>query len=172
MKKIAPYPEARRILSKVHKDKAFWLCTNENLFSLASLLASLEKVTDEVFRYHITRDKNDFEKWIRDVVKDRELAREIARVKTKETLIRKINERVILLKKVVKRHKLAIERRKAKKTKKMKKAKKRTTATSGRRKKATTTSKRVKKTNASGRKKATKSAKKPTRKSSAKKKKR
>ena len=104
MKRPVSAREARRILSSVQRTQSFWLCTNENLRSLSSLVSSLQKVDDDVFRYHVNREKNDFEKWIREVVKDKELAREIARVKTKETLIRKISERVSELKAILKRH--------------------------------------------------------------------
>ncbi len=104
MKRPIPYPEARRILNRVHFPSSFWLCTNQNLRSLAEISTALQKVDDDVFRYHVTRDKNDFEVWIRDTLKDKELAREIARVKTKETLVRKINERVNALGKVIKRY--------------------------------------------------------------------
>lgn len=104
MKRPVLAREARRILSSVQKTQSFWLCTNENLRSLSSLISSLQKVNDDVFRYHVNREKNDFERWIREIVKDKELAREIARVKTKETLIRKISERVSELKAVLKRH--------------------------------------------------------------------
>ena len=104
MKRPIPYPDARRILGRVSVPYAFWLCTNQNLRSLTEIASALEKVDDDVFRYHVTRDKNDFEVWIRDVLRDKELAREIARVKTKETLVRKITERVESLAKVISRH--------------------------------------------------------------------
>lgn len=92
-RKISPQ-EAKRILSKAPLNVSFWLCTNETLRSLEQVLKALERANDEVFRYHINRDKNDFEAWIRDIIRDRELAREISRIKTRETLIRKISERV------------------------------------------------------------------------------
>ncbi len=92
--------EARRILSKVPSDVSFWLCTNEYLRNLDQLGKSLNSVNDEVFRYHVNRDKNDFEYWIRDIINDKELAREISRIKTRETLVRKISERVNELKKI------------------------------------------------------------------------
>jgi len=103
-KKIKP-AEARHILRKVPTGISFWLCTNEQLRSLNELWKALEGTEDDVFRYHVNRDKNDFEAWIREVIKDKELAREIARIKTKATLIRKINERVEDLKKIAKRQK-------------------------------------------------------------------
>jgi hypothetical protein len=101
MKRPVPYAEARRILLNVPVPVSFWLCTNQNLRSLTVLASALDKVDDDIFRYHVNRDRNDFEAWIRDIVKDKDLAREIARVKTKETLIRKILERVAALQKIV-----------------------------------------------------------------------
>ena len=135
MKRAVNYAEARRILSRVSKTDMFWLCTNENLRSLYDLAISLGKVDDDIFRYHVNRDKNDFEVWIRDVIKDKELAREISRVKTKETLIRKINERVTAIKRVVQSHRALLERKRAKNKKKSKKSKARKSATKTRKKK-------------------------------------
>lgn len=103
MKRKVSVPVAKDILSRVPFQVSFWLCTNENLRGLSDVSEALQKATDDVFRYHVNRDKNDFEVWIRDVIKDKDLAREIARVKTRETLIRKISERVEELRSLVKR---------------------------------------------------------------------
>src|SRR3989338_9389363 len=94
MKRKVPAALAESILAKVPFQVSFWLCSSDLLRSLSALFAALQKADDEVFRYHVNRDKNDFEVWIREVIKDKDLAREIARVKTKETLVRKITERV------------------------------------------------------------------------------
>lgn len=101
MKRNLAPGEARRILSRVPVNVSFWLCTNEQLVRLDDLGSALQRVSDDVFRYHVNRDKNDFEVWIRDIVHDRELAREISRIKTKDTLIRKISERVEELREIV-----------------------------------------------------------------------
>ncbi len=114
MKRKVPASVGKGILSRVPFQVSFWLCTNENLRSLADVSEALQKATDEVFRYHVNRDKNDFEVWIRDVIKDKDLAREIARVKTRETLIRKISERVEELRSLVKRSIRQKPKRKAK----------------------------------------------------------
>ena len=141
MKRTVPYDDARRILEKVSSSNAFWLCTNRNLKSLTELAETLECVDDDVFRYHVTRDKNDFEAWIREVVLDKELAREIARVKTKETLIRKISERVLRLRKVIQQHQAVSSRetrsvvQKPYSVGRLQKARKTKTATKKRRKK-------------------------------------
>ena len=103
MKKKIDREEAKRILSKVHSSKAFWLCTSENLRSLEEVTKALKRAGDETFRFHVNRHKNDLESWIKEVVMDKELARDISRVKTKETLIRKILERVEKLQKISKK---------------------------------------------------------------------
>jgi hypothetical protein len=115
---------AKGILSKVPPERSFWLCTNENLRSLTDLSNALDKATNDVFRYHVNRDKNDFETWIRDELMDKDLAREIARVKTKETLLRKISERLEELQKIIKRSKPVKKVKRVKKTKKVRKVKK------------------------------------------------
>lgn len=103
MKRKVPAAVAKGILARVPFQVSFWLCTNENLRSLSDVYEALERASDDVFRYHVNRDKNDFEVWIREVIKDKDLAREIARVKTRETLIRKIRERVDELSSIIKR---------------------------------------------------------------------
>ena len=120
MKRKVPPAVAKGILSRVPFSVSFWLCTNESLRSLADVYEALERATDEVFRYHVNRDKNDFEVWIREVIKDKDLAREIARVKTKDTLVRKIRERVDELRAIIKRNdskKKPARKAKARKTK-------------------------------------------------------
>jgi hypothetical protein len=119
MKKRVTPKEARRILAKVPARASFWLCVNKELRSIKELSNALEGIDDDVFRYHVNRDKNDFESWIRDFVQDKELAREIARVKTKDTLLRKIRERTEQLKKIAKlgRKKKQLKRKKRTKRK-------------------------------------------------------
>lgn len=101
-RKISP-SEAKSILGRTPDQVSFWLCTNQKLYSLKELADILYNVNDEVFRYHVNKDKNDFENWIRDIIQDRELAREISRIKTKETLTKKISDRVVQLNRIQKK---------------------------------------------------------------------
>ena len=86
------------VLRRVDEDEAFWLCSNVIVHSLEELAFELSRVEDNVFRYHIHRNRNDFEEWIRDCIGDKELARDIARVKTRDTLAKKIEARLDVLK--------------------------------------------------------------------------
>lgn len=119
MKKRLNAKEARKFLKKVPNEVSFWLCTNHYIRSLKELSNSLDNISDDTFRYHVTKDKNDFEVWIRQSIKDKELSREISRIKTKETLARKIAERFEELSQIVK-----ISYKKKKKGKKILKRKK------------------------------------------------
>jgi hypothetical protein len=85
------------LLRQVPDDQALWLCNNATVQSMVELSEMLEYLDDATFRYHVQRSQNDFAQWIRHIVGDRDLAREIARVKTKETLARKVDKRLRVL---------------------------------------------------------------------------
>jgi len=112
MTKKITVSRAKRILRIVPVSKSFWLCTNEYLRSLNTLAVSLENATDDVFRYHVDKYKNDFSTWVKDIIDDKDLAREISRIKTRYTLVRKIRENVDESKNLLKRYKKQTEKRK------------------------------------------------------------
>ena len=102
---------AKKILRVVPLSKSFWLCTNEYLRSLNTLADALERVSDDVFRYHVDKYKNDFATWVKDAVDDKDMAREISRIKTRYTLVRKIRENIDESKSIAKRYKKAAVRK-------------------------------------------------------------
>ncbi|MFH1398513.1 MAG: hypothetical protein ABIG95_00185 [Candidatus Woesearchaeota archaeon] len=115
---------ARRILRVVPSKQSFWLCTNRDLRSLNSLANELEDSNDDVFRYHVNRYKNDFSNWVKDIIGDNDFAREISRIRTKPTLVRKIREKINESKDIVNKYKKVTKRvRKPKKKVKVRKAK-------------------------------------------------
>jgi hypothetical protein len=105
---------AKKILKVVPQSKSFWICTNEYLRSLNTLADALERVSDDVFRYHVDKYKNDFATWVKDAVDDKDLAREISRIKTRYTLIRKIRENTEESKALVRRYKKVSAKKKPK----------------------------------------------------------
>jgi hypothetical protein len=115
---------SKKILRVVPLSKSFWLCTNEYLRSLNTLADALERVSDDVFRYHVDKYKNDFATWVKDAVDDKDLAREISRIKTRYTLVRKIRENLEESKSIVKRYKKAPAKKKPKPARKNKPARK------------------------------------------------
>jgi len=110
MKKLLSYSDARKVLKRVPKEDCFWFCNNAENRSLVDIAEELNRVDDTVFRYHVNRGKNDFENWVREKLNDKELAREISRIKTKDTLFRKIQERIDELNAILDANKRTIAR--------------------------------------------------------------
>jgi len=82
------------------KWKGFWLHMHLVAFSLPEFADALTQITDEVFAYHVSGQKNDFAKWVNEVVGDSELARTLGGVTTKEEAAEAVRERVAVLRRV------------------------------------------------------------------------
>jgi alpha-amylase len=64
-------------LADVPADKAFWCCDNHVLRNLDELAAALQGMSDQTYGYHVNGEKNDFTKWVRDVIGDATLAKNL-----------------------------------------------------------------------------------------------
>jgi len=87
-----PYP--RRYLRNVSPENSLWIINGDIIKSLRELLKELKIMNDEAFRFHINKERNDFSKWIREVIGDRKLAVEFKKVKTRDKAIKAINNRI------------------------------------------------------------------------------
>ena len=93
---------AKNILSNVPEDKVFWVNDgriSRNLNELSSVLAD---ISEETFAYHVNKEKNDFKNWISDVVGDKNLANDMAKAKSKEYILNKVNKRINKLNSLIK----------------------------------------------------------------------
>jgi hypothetical protein len=72
------------------KGKEFILQNGEILKNLKELKDSLYYMSDEVFNYHVNREKNDFYNWAKDVFGFNFLAQRIRNVKNKKELLKKL----------------------------------------------------------------------------------
>lgn len=59
-------------------EKHFYLHEGGSLGSLEELFTELQTMDEHVFRHHVNAERNDFANWVRDVMHDRSLARNIA----------------------------------------------------------------------------------------------
>ena len=100
--KVLKIEDIKKILSNVSDFESFWFCNNTVASSLEELSKLLLEVDDTTFRYHLHKNKNDYEDWIKNIIGDEEFSKEISRVKTRITLSKKIEERVDFLKKQLK----------------------------------------------------------------------
>ncbi len=95
-------PDAKKILSAVQPDKAFWVNNGPILKSLDEFFAALKNLKPEQFLHHVNRQKNDFAKWISEVVGDAILAQRIRALKTKDAMAKAVQQRINALKQLVK----------------------------------------------------------------------
>lgn len=91
---------AEKILSDVPQEKAFWVNNGTIIKNIKELPKAIEEMSDEVFNYHVNKEKNDFIKWIDEVIQDEELARSLKKVKDKKRIVRRIKGRLEYLEKI------------------------------------------------------------------------
>lgn len=91
---------AESFLRDVAPEQCFWVNNGPIIGNLSSLPKALKEISKETFLHHVNKDKNDFTVWINDVIGDKALAGELLKVKSKDALLKKIEARAKLLKKI------------------------------------------------------------------------
>ena len=66
-----------RILHDIEGEKRFFCHDGYVIKNLDELAQYLNKMTEDVFQYHVNSEKNDFSNWIRDVIGDQKLASDL-----------------------------------------------------------------------------------------------
>ncbi len=64
---------------KCADENAFILIDGRSLVSINELADALEKMSDDVFYYHVTPERNDFSNWIKDVFKIKDLGEKVSK---------------------------------------------------------------------------------------------
>lgn len=91
--------QANKILGDVPHDKVFWLNDGRSLKNLNELSKALNKMDMGLYKYHVNKDKNDFMNWIRHVIGDNLLAKNIAKNKNNNVMYNAVKKRISQLKK-------------------------------------------------------------------------
>lgn len=66
--------KGKRELACAPGEQCFWVTDGRVLTNLVELRDALASMTDDVFMYHVTKERNDFADWIEYVLQDAELA--------------------------------------------------------------------------------------------------
>lgn len=74
------------LLKETSPDKYFRLENGKELKSVKDLIDYLPKMPEEIFKHHVTNDKNDFANWIRYVFNEESLAEKVFNTKSKDSL--------------------------------------------------------------------------------------
>jgi hypothetical protein len=89
--------EAERRLGDVPDDKRFWFQDGKAIKNLKELRKALIDISDETFHHHLSEGRNDFSKWIREVVWDERLANELSKVRSRIQANQAVAKRISFL---------------------------------------------------------------------------
>jgi hypothetical protein len=89
--------EAKRRLGDVPDDKRFWSHDGKIIKNLRELRKTLNDMSDGTFHYHLGEGRNDFSKWIREVVGDDKLAEDLSKTKSRMQASQAVAERISFL---------------------------------------------------------------------------
>ncbi len=91
--------DAERLLAKVPEQFVFWCNDGKVLHDMKELVEALNTMTDETFAYHSNDYKKDFGNWVRDVIGDEKLAKDLDKSLSRTQAARVVAKRLALLRK-------------------------------------------------------------------------
>jgi len=74
--------------------KAFWFHMHLVAKNLEEFAAGMDQISDDIFAYHASGQKNDLAAWVQEVIGDSVLARRLETVSSKAETARVLHERV------------------------------------------------------------------------------
>ena len=89
---------ARQRLADVPPEKQFWCYDGHAMRNLSELAAALKEINDETFAYHSNESKSDFSNWVKDVLGDEKLARDLQKSKLRSEAVKVVDNRIAWLK--------------------------------------------------------------------------
>ncbi len=91
--------EAKHYLCDCGSEQCFWVNNGPIVKNLDELAVAMKGITDEQFTHHVNGERNDFSKWVAEVIGDRELAKALAKARTKTGAAKSTELRLRALKK-------------------------------------------------------------------------
>ena len=89
--------DAEKLLADVPEGRSFW-CNDWWIFrNMRDLSNGLANMSDETFAYHLNDEKNDFSNWLKDVIGDEKLAKDLENPITRQEAAKRVNDRVSFL---------------------------------------------------------------------------
>jgi len=89
--------DAERLLANVPEEYVFWCCDGQVLKNMKELGEDLTSMADETFAYHSNEEKKDFSNWVRDIIRDEKLARDLQKSLNRTQAAKRVAERVAFL---------------------------------------------------------------------------
>ncbi len=91
--------QAQKVLSKVPEEYVF-RCQDGRIFrDMKELAEALSTMTDETFAHHSNAEKKDFSNWVRDIIGDEKLAKDLEKATSRTQAAKQAASRVAVLSK-------------------------------------------------------------------------
>ena len=90
--------EAGALLNNVPDEYVFYLNDGRILRNMEELKDALKSMSDELYAYPVNAEKNDFSNWVRDIICDEKLARDLLKSKDRIQSYRVVAQRIAFLK--------------------------------------------------------------------------
>lgn len=89
-------------LKEVDSEHYFLAANGMVIKSLEELAVGVEGMDNHTFKHHVNHQRNDFVNWIRDIIKDEILAKELSEIKEKHLTALVLMKRIKNIKKEIK----------------------------------------------------------------------
>ncbi len=90
--------DADKLLGNVPDQYAFYTNDGRYLRNLDELRIALETMSDQTFAYHNNEQKKDFSNWVKEIIGDEKLARDLSRAADRSQAIKAVISREAFLK--------------------------------------------------------------------------
>jgi hypothetical protein len=91
--------EAKRLLAEVPNEYVFRCHDGLILQGMKELGNDLNSMADETYVFHANTEKNDFTNWVRDVIKDDVLAKDLQKATNRTQAAKRVAGRIAILSK-------------------------------------------------------------------------
>ena len=89
--------DAERILADVPEENVFRCCNGRIFRNMNELNQAFGSMEDEHFAYHANTERNDFSNWVKDIIKDDKLARDLAKSLNQSQAAKAVADRMSFL---------------------------------------------------------------------------
>jgi hypothetical protein len=89
--------DAERFLADVPEENVFRCCDGSTLRNMKELGHAFNNIGEESFIYHANAEKNDFSNWVKDVIRDEKLARDLTKSRSQSQAAKAVADRMSFL---------------------------------------------------------------------------
>ena len=83
-KRLSPKQRRRKLLKDAPENMQFWLKTGIPIKNVVELANAFEQMEHDTYYHHANEQKNDFSSWVKEVLDEKTLARDLQTAKSKQ----------------------------------------------------------------------------------------